>query len=97
MYARRRRDGRLAVEWLLSMILPPFLKMRNLSATKRKSGIIFSLSAVTSTAIPLTHPLLARCLGSRNPYLLDVWTKYLAFKKRARPRVRYLIYERALK
>jgi len=46
---------------------------------------------------PFTQPLLACCLCSRNPYLLDVWTKYLAFKKRAKPRVRYLIYERALK
>ena len=34
---------------------------------------------------------------SRNPYLLDSWTKYLAFRKGAKPRARYMIFERALK
>eukprot|EP00614_Pseudopedinella_elastica_P031004 CAMPEP_0172631344 /NCGR_PEP_ID=MMETSP1068-20121228/178628_1 /TAXON_ID=35684 /ORGANISM="Pseudopedinella elastica, Strain CCMP716" /LENGTH=478 /DNA_ID=CAMNT_0013442457 /DNA_START=20 /DNA_END=1453 /DNA_ORIENTATION=- len=34
---------------------------------------------------------------SRNPYLLDVWTKYLEFMKRGKPKQRFLIYERALK
>ena len=34
---------------------------------------------------------------SRNPYILDSWSKYLEFKKKAKPRARYLIYERALK
>eukprot|EP00613_Pedinella_sp_CCMP2098_P056321 CAMPEP_0171859454 /NCGR_PEP_ID=MMETSP0992-20121227/25903_1 /TAXON_ID=483369 /ORGANISM="non described non described, Strain CCMP2098" /LENGTH=307 /DNA_ID=CAMNT_0012481101 /DNA_START=19 /DNA_END=938 /DNA_ORIENTATION=- len=33
---------------------------------------------------------------SRNPYILDVWTKYLDFRKRGKPRTRYLIYERAI-
>ena len=34
---------------------------------------------------------------SRNPYLLDSWTKYLAFRKGAKPQARYMIFEQALK
>ena len=54
---------------------------------------------ITRSPNPKTPPSLfpLHSFSSRNPFLLDSWTKYLEFRKTAKPRVRYIIYERALK
>ena len=77
-------------------------------ALRYEEEIRFARSLPVTACIPSTSARLLslfahrrrrplRLPTSRNPYLLDCWTKYLDFRKIAKPRVRYQIYERALK